>query len=31
VLFLTQDGFTVCVEHVIGSEIILRTADGTPR
>jgi hypothetical protein len=23
--------YTVCAEHAIGSEIILRTANGTPR
>jgi hypothetical protein len=31
VLILTQDGYTVCAERAIGSEIILGTADGTPR
>jgi hypothetical protein len=30
-LILTQDRYTVCPEHVIGSEIILGTPDGTPR
>jgi hypothetical protein len=30
VLVLTQDGRTVCVEHTIGSEIIMDTLDGTP-
>jgi hypothetical protein len=29
-LILTQDRFTVCAEHTIGSEIILDTPDGTP-
>ena len=28
---LTQDRCTVCVEHTIGSEIILDAPDGTPR
>ena len=28
---LDQDGCTVCVEHIIGSEIILEVPDGTPR
>jgi hypothetical protein len=31
VLILTQDRWTVCVEHIIGSEIILDALDGTPR
>ena len=31
VLILTQDRGTVCVEHTIGSEIILDAPDGTPR
>ena len=31
VLILTQDRCTVCVEHTIGSEIILDAPDGTPR
>ena len=31
VLILTQDRGTVCVEHTIGSEIILDTLDGMPR
>ena len=31
VLILTQDRSTVCVEHIIGSEIILDALDGTPR
>jgi hypothetical protein len=31
VLVLTQDGHTVCVEHTIGSEIIMDALDGTPR
>ena len=31
VLMLTQDRCTVCVEHTIGSEIILDAPDGTPR
>ena len=30
-LILTQDRCTVCVEHIIGSEIILDVPDGTPR
>ena len=29
-LILTQDRSTVCVEHTIGSEIILDAPDGTP-
>ena len=28
---LTQDRCMVCVEHTIGSEIILDAPDGTPR
>ena len=28
---LDQDRCTVCVEHIIGSEIILEVPDGTPR
>ena len=31
VLILTQDRSTVCLEHTIGSEIILDTLDGTLR
>ena len=31
VLMLSQDRCTVCVEHIIGSKIILDTPDGTPR
>jgi hypothetical protein len=31
VLILTQDRFTVFVEHTIGSEIVLDASDGTPR
>ena len=31
VLILTQDRCTVCLEHTIGSEIILDTLDGMPR
>ena len=31
VLMLMQDRCTVCVEHTIGSEIILDAPDGTPR
>ena len=31
VLILTQDGCTVCAEHIIGLEIILDAPDGTPR
>ena len=30
VLILTQDRCMVCVEHTIGSEIVLDTNDGTP-
>ena len=30
-VILTQDRCTVCVEHTIGSEIILDAPDGTPR
>ena len=30
-LILTQDRRKVCVEHTIGSEIILDAPDGTPR
>jgi hypothetical protein len=30
-LILTQDRCTVCIEHVIGSKIILDTPNGTPR
>ena len=30
-LILTQDRCTVCVEHTIGSDIILDAPDGTPR
>jgi hypothetical protein len=30
-LILTQDGYVVCAECAIGSEIVLGTADGTPR
>jgi hypothetical protein len=30
VLVLTQDRCTVCVEHTIGSKIILDAPDGTP-
>ena len=28
---LMQDRCTVCVEHIIGSEIVLDGPDGTPR
>jgi hypothetical protein len=31
VLILTQDRCTVCIEHTIGSKIILDAPDGTPR
>jgi hypothetical protein len=31
VLILTQDWSTVCVERIIGLEIILDAPDGTPR
>ena len=31
VLILMQDNFTVCVEHTIGSEIVLDAPDGTTR
>jgi hypothetical protein len=31
VLILTQDRCTVCVDHTIGSEIVLDALDGTPR
>jgi hypothetical protein len=31
VQILTHDRCTVCVEHTIGSEIILDTPEGTPR
>ena len=31
VLMLMQDRCTVCVEHIIGSKIVLDTPDGTPR
>ena len=31
VLILTQDRCTVCVEHNIGTEIILDAPNGTPR
>ena len=31
VLILMQDSCMVCVEHTIGSEIILDKPDGTPR
>ena len=30
-LILMQDRCTVCVEHTIGSEIVLVGPDGTPR
>ena len=30
-LILMQDRSTVCVEHTIGTEIILDVPDGTPR
>jgi hypothetical protein len=31
VLLLMQDWCTVCVEHTVGSEIVLELPDGTPR
>jgi hypothetical protein len=31
VLILTQDRHTICIEHAIGSEIILGAPDGTPK
>ena len=31
VLILAQDRSMICVEHTIGSEIILDAPDGTPR
>ena len=31
VLILTHDRSTVCVEHTIGSEIVLDAPDGTTR
>jgi hypothetical protein len=31
VLTLTEDGYTVCVERTVGSEIILDAPDETPR
>jgi hypothetical protein len=31
VLILTQDRRTVCVERTIGSEIVLKAHNGTPR
>ena len=31
VLILTQDRCTVCMERIIGSEIVLDAPDGTPR
>ena len=31
VLILMQDRCTICVEHTVGSEIILDAPDGTPR
>jgi hypothetical protein len=31
VLILTQDGYTVCAECNIRSEIVLDAANGTPR
>ena len=30
-LMLSQDWCTVCVEHIIGSKIVLDAPDGTPR
>ena len=31
VLILMQNRSTICVEHAIGSEIVLDAPDGTPR
>ena len=31
VLMLSQDRCTVCIEHIIGSKIVLDAPDGTPR
>ena len=31
VLVLTQDRCTICVEHTIGTEIVLDAPDATPR
>jgi hypothetical protein len=31
VQLLMQDWSTVCVEHTVGSEIVLEAPDGTPR
>jgi hypothetical protein len=31
VLFLTQDRYTVCAKHTIGSKIVLNAPDGTPK
>jgi hypothetical protein len=31
VLLLMHDWCTVCVEHTVGSEIVLEAPDGTPR
>ena len=31
VLIFLQDRCTICVEHTIGSEIVLDGPDGTPR
>ena len=31
VLIFMQDRCTICVEHTIGSEIVLDAPDGTPR
>jgi hypothetical protein len=31
VLLLLQDWCTVCVEHTVGSKIVLEAPDGTPR
>jgi hypothetical protein len=31
VLLLIQNWCTVCVEHTVGSEIVLEAPDGTPR
>jgi hypothetical protein len=30
VLLLMQDWCTVCVDHTVGSEIVLEAPDGTP-
>jgi hypothetical protein len=30
-LLLMQDWCTVCIKHIVGSEIVLEAPDGTPR